>query len=222
MKKTFLLLLLCCPMLLLAQEKIENPTSKVRKREIAISPMPMLRLAGVNIQYQPFYVEYKYLIGKRYLHFGLETNTSHIDNGEFKALSLKDSVLIIDNSRTSKSYGYLKIGIERQRILKYNPKFRFRTGIDALIGNQTKSVTGSYAELDVKKNVLTSKDYSRKDFKGKNNLSTGFAAFTGLDYLFGERTYLGLNVNFSYLYTFAKPNVANLDMRISPYLAWKF
>jgi hypothetical protein len=222
MKKLCLLLLLCCPMLLVAQEKTADSTPKLRKREIAISSLPFLRLAGINPLNQPFLVEYKQLIGKRYLRLAVETYTSNKNNGELKALSIKDSLLIIDNTITSKSSGYFKVGIERQRLSKSNPRFRFRTGIDALIGTQSESLFGSYAELDVKKNILKSKDYSRKDFEGKTYLTTGLAAFTGLDYLLGERTYLGMNVNFSFLYTPKKNNAVYPDMRISPYLAWKF
>ncbi len=222
MKKICLLLLICCPMLLVAQEKIEDSTPKLRKRELAVSPAPFLSFVGIRPQNQPFFVEYKQLIGKRYLRLGLETYTSQTDNGTLRNVVVKDSILVINNSTTTKSNGFLKIGIERQRVLKYHPKLRLRTGVDALVGSQSESLVGSYAELNMKTNKLTSKDYNTKDFESRNYFQTGIAAFAGLDYLLGARTYLGMNVSLNFTYTPQKAAPTNLDMRISPYLAWKF
>jgi opacity protein-like surface antigen len=161
-------------------------------------------------------------MGKRYLRMRVETYSEQNRDGEFGELVKKDSLLIIDNTIVGKTGGFLRIGMERQRLLKVNPKYRLRTGVDVLVGFQSQNKTGSYAVIDIKENIITSKDYSRKDFEGEKYFTTGLAAFAGLDYRITSQVYLGLNVDYNFLYAPKKSPNVELGMRISPYLAWKF
>lgn len=222
MKKLFLLLLLCCPILLTAQEKAISNTPQFLKPEIAVSPVVLLRLIGVEPQRQPVFLELKYLVGKRHLRLRVESYTESVRNSQFGNAFIKDSLLIVDNTVTTQGGAFLRIGVERQRLFGINSKCRLRSGIDALVGTQRVSKIGSYATLDVKKNVLITKDYSTKDFESQNYFTAGLAAFVGVDYLIGKRTYLGLNVDMNLLYAPQKPTNTSLAMKISPYLAWKF